>query len=469
MESQRRGTAFILFGVLLILALALVGCETVASPTTTGATGVGPGTAAANNTAGPQVETGDTPPGTNLRYGEIMRLDGLEIAVTVAPSEVGQYANGVPRLRSQVIVENRGSEPREIRWSAFWLLDAGNNRIGPYGVSREALMAIDPGARVIQQLDWQITRGREIVKVVYAPDGMMPEEVYRWGPEAIAEGPGYPVLQTLPPLRAEDVQSIQVREDDPKGGEPSIETYSPEAADLETFIQYYKQTTLVPSEGYPGYGLPIQVTFHLLGGSDFIIWIASPGGDRIIIEDTRGSAGSNPASAVGINPALVNAYHTGGTSETVTTSGVAHTTDSPPDSTTTSTSSAQGPKLKWGEAAVLGGRTVRVDEPIEDAEATGSRPGSKVVYSMVTITNTGSKALTFVASELFLEGNSSGSTGIGGPEKTVDGHPVLDSVTLAPGASVTAAVRFSLKQGDEPVKVRLVTASSTNVALASWQ
>ena len=110
-----------------------------------------------------------------------------------------------------------------------------------------------------------------------------------------------------------------------------------------------------------------------------------------------------------------------------------------------------------------------VGKPVEDPEATGSGPGSTVFYSMVTILSTGSEALTCVAWEFSLEGNSSGSTGIAGPETTVGGQPVFDRVTLAPGESVTAAVRFQLSQGDSPVKVRLGTASSTNVTLASWQ
>ncbi len=309
-ESQRRGAAFIVFSVLLILALALVGCETVASPTTTGATGVGPGTTAANDAAGPQLAI-NTPLGTNLRYGEVMSLDGLQIAVTVAPSEVGQYANGVPRLRSQVIIENRGSAPREIRWSDFWLLDAGNNRIGPYGVSRETLMAIDPGAQVIQQLDWQITRGREIVKVVYAPDGMMPEEVYSWGPEAITEGPGYPVLKTLPKFRAEDIDSIETRIQNSQGGAPSVQTLwaANNAANVQKIIDLYNQTTLVRSQGYPTYRTAVQVIFHFKDGSEFSIWIGSPGTDTCVIQDTRAGTGGNPPAATGSNPGLPQAYY----------------------------------------------------------------------------------------------------------------------------------------------------------------
>jgi hypothetical protein len=153
----------------------------------------------------------------------------------------------------------------------------------------------------------------------------------------------------------------------------------------------------------------------------------------------------------------------------------------------------QGPRLRWGEEAVLDGRTIKVEQPVEAPDETikveqpvhapdetGAPSGFVLVYvaySLVTITNTGSEPLTCAAGEFLLMGNSSGgSGGHSGPEKTLAGHEVLDLVTLQPGESVTAAVRFSLKQGDHPVKVLLGTRDSTGSVhlstsewLASWQ
>ena len=96
----------------------------------------------------------------------------------------------------------------------------------------------------------------------------------------------------------------------------------------------------------------------------------------------------------------------------VTTYGVAPSTGAASATTPPTAETVQEPRLNWGEAAALEGRTIRVSEPMEDPQATGSRPDLKVVYSMVTITNTGSEPLTYVASEFFLEGNSGGSTGM---------------------------------------------------------
>jgi hypothetical protein len=165
------------------------------------------------------------------------------------------------------------------------------------------------------------------------------------------------------------------------------------------------------------------------------------------------------------------------TVRTTTTSGRASTTDSPSASSTTSADVVAGPELSWGEAATLEGRTISVSEPVEDPQATGSRPGWKVVYSIVTITNTTSATNTYAASEFFLEGNSSGSIGIGStgiisdPEPTFGGQPLLKVTggTLAPGRSVTGAIRFELKTEDIPVKVRLGSATSTRVVFATWQ
>ena len=153
----------------------------------------------------------------------------------------------------------------------------------------------------------------------------------------------------------------------------------------------------------------------------------------------------------------------------------APTTDDPSLSSTTTTMGV-GPRLAWGEEAVLDGRTIKVEQPVEVPGVTltvevpdNSRAPSVLVvaYSLVTITNTGSEPLTCAAQEFSLMGNSSGSTGgIGGPGETLAGHEVLDLVTLQPGESVEVAVRFGLKQGDHPVKVLLGTRDSTGTFIA---
>ena len=153
----------------------------------------------------------------------------------------------------------------------------------------------------------------------------------------------------------------------------------------------------------------------------------------------------------------------------------------------------QGPILRWGEEAVLDGRTIKVEQPVEVPgrtikmelglkvpDETGAPSRSIVAYiaySLVTITNTGSEPLTCAAGEFCLMGNSSGSSGgIGAPEKTLAGHEVLDLVTLQPGESVTRAVLFQIEEGDHPVKVLLGTRdskgsihTSTSEWPASWQ
>ena len=161
-------------------------------------------------------------------------------------------------------------------------------------------------------------------------------------------------------------------------------------------------------------------------------------------------------------------------SETSTTWMTAPTNDAPNEassvSSTTGATSDTGPRLKWGDVARLSDREVKIEKPVEKPEQTGTRPGSMVVYALVTITNTGTETIDYAASEFFIEGNSSGSTGIATLDGTIDGVPVLaHHGTLSPGGSVTAAVCFSLSTGDVPVKVRLGTQFSTAIVLASWQ
>ena len=161
----------------------------------------------------------------------------------------------------------------------------------------------------------------------------------------------------------------------------------------------------------------------------------------------------------------------------------APTTEGPSLSSTTTTMGV-GPRLAWGEEAVLDGRTIKVERPVELPDETSEDPVEAhirvvrfVVYSLVTITNTGSEPLTCSSGEFFLMGKTSGSSGTGAPEKTLAGHDVLDLVTLQPGESVEVAVRFELKQGDHPLKVVLGTRDSstgsvhiaTGEGLALWQ
>ena len=176
-----------------------------------------------------------------------------------------------------------------------------------------------------------------------------------------------------------------------------------------------------------------------------------------------------------------------------TTYGVA-TVDRRPASATT-TIMGVGPVLSWGEEAVLDGRTIKVEQPVEVPERTEElpthlpQPGTPsgsillyIAYSLVTITNTGSEPLSCAAAEFYLDGNNSsgssgsGSSGIGSKEKTMAGHEVLDLVTLQPGESTTRTVLFQLKQGDHPAKVLLgkrlpngSVYSSTSQWLACWQ
>ncbi len=141
--------------------------------------------------------------------------------------------------------------------------------------------------------------------------------------------------------------------------------------------------------------------------------------------------------------------------ETTTTYGAASTGDDPALSSTT-TIMGVGPILNWGEEAVLDGRTIEVEQPVELPERTievelpsearvpdetGALSGSMlryIVYTVVTITNTGSEPLTCAAAEFNLLGSNSsgssgsGSSGIGGQEETLAGYEVLDLVTLRP-------------------------------------
>lgn len=150
------------------------------------------------------------------------------------------------------------------------------------------------------------------------------------------------------------------------------------------------------------------------------------------------------------------------------TYGVAPSSEVPPLSST-ATIMGVGPILSWGEEAVLDGRKIKVEQPVEAPDKPAELlPDETAIYSLITITNTGNEPLTCAAAEFFLMGKSTGSSGgIGGLEKTLAGHEVLTIVTLQPGESVKAAVGFCLSQGNHPVKMLLGTRSSTGEMVVS--
>jgi hypothetical protein len=250
-----------------------------------------------------------------------------------------------------------------------------------------------------------------------------------------------------------------------------------------------------PQEGNPmqyqefateyGHGLLGPVYNYGAGSQSILTWFIRP--DKLFL---RVSAGQVPSEAAESGPLLdeasvqklveymasiIEMAEVGSVQETTTTSAPAEAAGSASASPTSTTPAPSGPKLSWGETATLESRTVTVSKPVEDPDASGAHPEWKTYYSIVTITNTGDDPLNYTASEFTLEGNSSGSVGIGAPgivgdsNPTVGGEPLLKAGTLEPGRSITAAVRFSLDGKDVPVKVRLGTATSTAVTLASWQ
>jgi hypothetical protein len=202
-----------------------------------------------------------------------------------------------------------------------------------------------------------------------------------------------------------------------------------------------------------------------------------------VIVFTDGAATDDPSL---VSTTTVITPTTEGPSLVSTTTVITPTTEGPSLSSTTTTMGV-GPTFAWGEEAVLEGRTIMVEQPVEAPDETVEASGELgvgassvrvAVYSLVTITNTGSEPLTCASQEFFLMGKSSGSSGTNfGSEKTLAGHGVLDYlVTLQPGESVKVAVRFELTQGDHPVKVLLGTRdstgyihSSTSEWLALWQ
>jgi hypothetical protein len=155
------------------------------------------------------------------------------------------------------------------------------------------------------------------------------------------------------------------------------------------------------------------------------------------------------------------------------------TTDWLPGGETKHMYAAGGPALNWGQVATLKDRTVSVSKPIEDLEAVISLPEAspwaqmgvqpKVVYSLVTITNTGDSTLTYDASAFQIEGKSSGGNGSVGLATSLGGHTTLGRGTLLPGESAEGAVCFLLGEKDKAVKVRLEPQSGPRMVLASWR
>ena len=154
--------------------------------------------------------------------------------------------------------------------------------------------------------------------------------------------------------------------------------------------------------------------------------------------------------------------------ETTTTFGQAQTTVSTslPGATSTITTLHQE-ELKWGETATIEGGAVTVDAPVADPAAK-LEPGFMIVYSIVTITNTGGTPISYSQHDFSLEGGHSGGGG-SDVQVAAGGQPALEMGTLPPGHTVTGAVRFNLYQDDAPVLSMaarpLVQADSRELAL----
>ena len=279
---------------------------------------------------------------------------------------------------------------------------------------------LEPGATSSGRLDFYADDGAAASIIAYTSDSGA-EDLAVWGPETTSEEPGYPVLKELPSLRVEDVQAIEVRINSPNGGEPLIEGYVPEAADLQAFIDVYEQTTLVYSEGYPGSWGPDQIVLYLVGGGELAIGIGSPEEGHIALRDTRGGEGSHPPSAVGTNSQLMAAAI---------------------GMTSASTVQGQGPRLAWARRPFLTDGQSRSSDQSSDREETVEVPdGSRMPSVRLVVCQPGERSPTPVVSRSPARlGNSrcmgrsrSGSSGTGAPEKTLAGHEVLDLVTLQPG------------------------------------
>ncbi|MGI5940314.1 MAG: permease-like cell division protein FtsX [Thermoleophilia bacterium] len=158
-----------------------------------------------------------------------------------------------------------------------------------------------------------------------------------------------------------------------------------------------------------------------------------------------------------------------GSGETVTTWVHASTTipGAAPQTTTTMVASAET-ALAWGGTATVSDVDITAMLPKEDPDAVGLRPDSKVVYSLVTITNTGSNPISYGHYDFLIEGGHSGGTGYINSGTTVGGYPAMNRGTLAAGETVTAAVRFDLSANDRPVRVCFTPSWAKDVSV-SWK
>lgn len=257
------------------------------------------------------------------KYGQILSFGNLELCVTVSPTAVpvteedapesGAKRWGSKHLRSQIIVQNVGDEAQLFTAADVVLESAGGTREVHASTDSEPV-PVEPGEMLVQRLDWIVVADAKIAAVVYAPEEAAAAALV-WGPGTLVEGKGYPVLQSLPTLRPEDVTSIEVSIDDPQGGPPSVEVHQAgePGVDLERLRELYAQTTLVPTEGYPTFRLPVQVTLHLTDGSALAVGLSAAGGDECTIQYTRAGGLGTPPSAVGRNAALVYGFFAEGT------------------------------------------------------------------------------------------------------------------------------------------------------------
>lgn len=256
-----------------------------------------------------------------LRYGQMANIDGLDISVTIKPipvpsSESDPYPiisfHGEPhdwqplsRLRSQYIITNTGSKTQMVNLQRFVALGEDGNH---YDLMAQPLQ-IEPGQTLPGRLDFFFDPDVAANTVAYMTDDGT-DDLAVWGPEAITEGPGYPVLTSLPPLRAKDVESCDYEGWDEQGRPlPVTVTAAENSAGVAVLIEYYGQTKLDLAQGYPLHTTPVHLTLHLKDDTQFSIWIGAPGTEVCIIQDTRAATEGNPPAAIGTNPALVRAFY----------------------------------------------------------------------------------------------------------------------------------------------------------------
>jgi len=263
-----------------------------------------------------------------LSYGQTANIDGLDITVTIKPvpvpptesdpypiisfhAEPDAYAEPndwqpLSRLRSQYIITNTRSETQMVNLQRFVALSEDGNR---YNLMAQPLQ-IEPGKTLSGRLDFFVDQDVAANMVAYMTD-CATDDLAVWGPQAITEGPGYPVLASLPPLRTEDVESFDYEGWDEQGRPLPVQTVTAaeNPAGVAALIEHYGQTKLDLAQGYPLHTTPVHLTLHLKDGTALSIWIGAPGTDVCIIQDTRAATEGNPPAAIGTNPALVRAFY----------------------------------------------------------------------------------------------------------------------------------------------------------------